>query len=121
MILQQRGSNSLKRDHSYAMQVADINKVDPVFASILHGFFCKINMKKKMTKEVPEVELYTMDFPHAVYKGFIVLNKVKVFSFILFDREPRAVLGTALMMSRPSLSRRSFENQYRNSFDDVPT
>ena len=64
------------------MQVADINKVDPVFASILHGFFCKINMKKKMTKEVPEVELYTMDFPHAVYKGFIVLNKVKVFSFI---------------------------------------
>ena len=66
------------------MQVADINKVDPVFASILHGFFCKINMKKKMTKEVPEVELYTMDFPHAVYKGFIVLNKVKVFSFILF-------------------------------------
>ena len=66
------------------MQVADINKVDPVFASILHGFFCKINMKKKMTKEVPEVELYTMDFPHAVYKGFIVLNKVKVFSFIIF-------------------------------------
>ena len=61
---------------SYAMQAADV-KVDPVFASILHSFFCKINMKKKMTKEMPEVELYTMDFPHAVYKGFIVLNKVK--------------------------------------------
>ena len=59
------------------MQAADI-KVDPVFASILHGFFCKINMKKKMTKEMPEVELYTMDFPHAVYKGFIVLNKVHI-------------------------------------------
>ena len=65
-----------RRQDSNAMQ-ADI-KVDPIFASILHGFFIKINMKKKMTKEVPEVELYTMDFPHAVYKGFIVLNKVSI-------------------------------------------
>ena len=67
-------SIAMPRD-SYAMQ-ADNAKVDPVFASILHGFFCKINMKKKITREMPEVELYTMDFPHAVYKGFIVLNKV---------------------------------------------
>ena len=61
------------------MQVVDNSvKVDPVFASLLHCFFLKINMKKKVTNPGPEVELYTMDFPHAVYKGFIILNKVKI-------------------------------------------
>ena len=60
------------------MQAVDNSvKVDPVFASLLHCFFLKINMKKKGTNPGPEVELYTMDFPHAVYKGFIILNKVK--------------------------------------------
>ena len=61
------------------MQAVDNSvKVDPVFASLLHCFFLKINMKKKVTNPGPEVELYTMDFPHAVYKGFIILNKVKI-------------------------------------------
>ena len=76
-----------RRQDSNAMQT-DI-KVDPIYASLLHCFFIKINMKKKMTKEAPEVELYTMDFPHAVYKGFIVLNKVsidKVTVKYFFDR-----------------------------------
>ena len=60
------------------MQAVDNSvKVDPVFASLLHCFFLRINMKKKVTNPGPEVELYTMDFPHAVYKGFIILNKVK--------------------------------------------